>query len=529
MKLRTKYIIGISIASVLLIVILYGVLSIGFLGSGSDKLMNSMTSMHISESAAGYNKAAYDQYAQQNVPPSSTESETPFDSMYFENYGVNTFKDVSSDPLSTFALDVDTASYTIAKSYIMRGVLPPMDAIRPEEFVNYFDYDYKSYENKFAIYPGMIYSPFGDDKYLLRLGVKAPEPVNNKNLVVTFVVDVSGSMKIDNRSGLVKKTLKYLISNLDKDDVVSIVKYNTKSTVLIEHTSAVNTDELFAAIERLEPRGSTNVQAGLLSGYNLSQINFDPNAQNRVMLFSDGVANTGTISPDDLIKQLIPYKLEGITFTAVGFGLGNYNDVLMEQIANNVDGNYAYINDFSEVQRVFGDNLASTLFTVAKDAKIQVEFNPDYVKTYRLVGYENRALSDDDFKNDSVDAGELGSGHEATAIYELEMLNTNANSENILANVSLRYEDTLTGEIEEINQLVTGNYLTGAFSNTDNDMKLAVISARFAQILKHSQPPPQIETVDVLLSATKLVGEEEIEFKDVVSNAKRLIELAQTR
>jgi Ca-activated chloride channel homolog len=530
MKMKIGKIILISACSLLVLALFLSTLYFGVLSSKSGG-----RSLGLEDS---FSRPSY--IPTSSTPPSyksvnggsslqETETVSQFSNMNFNDYGTNVFIDADKDPLSTFALDVDTASYTIAKQYILRGELPPPDAIRPEEFVNYFDYGYVAPQEGFAIYSSYAVNQLKD---YVHIGIKAADAPETARVNLVLVVDVSGSMTIDNRSGLVKRSIEYLASQLDEQDNIAIVKYNTDATVVLNMTSATDEDALASAIEKLRPSGSTNVQAGLLAGYELALNHLDSSAQNRVILFSDGVANAGETGPQELIDQLTEYTEEGITFTALGFGLGNYNDVLMETIADDVDGNYAYINEFSETQRVLGDQLMATLYMVAKDAKVQVEFNPDYISSYRLVGYENRAIADDDFRNDSVDAGEIGAGHEVTAVYEVKYSSADIpkQGESLFATVRLRYIDVSSGEQKEILQYLRAKNRVYFDQQVGyDDARLAFLAAHFAQILKRSAPPPEIHDVARELDKLELVGEEELEFKEVVFNTKRLIEIAQGR
>jgi Ca-activated chloride channel family protein len=349
---------------------------------------------------------------------------TPVDN-FFQDYGVNPFEDALEDHLSTFALDVDTASYTVARKYIAEGNLPPADAVRVEEFVNYFDQGYSSPEElAFSVYADGAPSPFHrDGTYILRFGVQGYEVPDyaRKPASLTFVIDISGSMAQDQRLDLVKRSLELLVERLRPDDIVSIVAYGSDARVILVPTSGRDSHIILNAIYSLSPEGSTNAEAGLKLGYELAMQAFRPGATNRVILCSDGVANVGATGPDEILRKVHGYVDEGVTLTTVGFGMGNFNDVLMEQLADNGNGSYAYVDDIDEAKRLFVDNLTSTLEVIALDAKVQVDFNADVVARYRLIGYENRAVADQDFRNDRVDAGEIGAGLTATALYAVQL------------------------------------------------------------------------------------------------------------
>ncbi len=439
--------------------------------------------------------------------------------MFFKNYGTHVFVSPELRPYSTFALDVDAASYTIAKNYIMNGMLPPKDAIRAEEFVNYFDYDYSNSEKNIDIKADLAESPFDENNVYMRIAVKAKNPEFIKPKKLTLVIDVSGSMRSGNRLGLLKKSLTYLVNNLNDEDYLSIITYNQNAKVHMKTQKGSDKDHILSMIEQLKPSGSTNAEAGLTLGYAEADNIFDAEYVNRVILLSDGVANVGTTTADGILAQLTEYKEKGITLTSIGVGLGNYNDVLLEQIADKADGNYFYINELDEGIRVFDKQLDATMELVGKDVKMQVEFNPDSVAEYRLIGYENRGLIMADFENESADAGEMGAGHEATALYELKL----KNREGVICNVAVRYKNELESYEEKI---IVSSTIT-QFSEIPDNFKLAISASRFAQILKRTSPPPQISLVREIVEGLEYNDITFTDFKDVISNAEVLIEQQQ--
>ncbi|MBU0980776.1 MAG: von Willebrand factor type A domain-containing protein [Nanoarchaeota archaeon] len=447
---------------------------------------------------------------------SSMIAEGAGDAMYFQDYGTNAFVRTKDDRLSTFGLDVDTASYTVAKNFIMRGELPPPAAIRPEELINYFDYQYPDPMDKLGIYIEVAPSPFDEDIQMLRIGIKSRQDFRDKDAILTLVIDVSGSMNKENRLGLLKKSLRHLVEQLTSTDRVAIVKYNTQAVMVQDYTG--NKQLLLDAIDSLSAQGSTNAEAGLKLGYSQADKAFRADSINRVIMLSDGVANVGNTSADSILSQLITYKQKGITLTAIGVGMGNYNDVLLEQLADKGDGNYYYINEFDEAKRVFQEQLSGTLQVIARDAKVQVDFNPDVVKRYRLIGYANREIADDEFRTAS-DGGEIGAGHQVTAIYELELKGDAGN----LGKVYLRFTDPDTDAEREIySEIYPG---LGSFDAASDRFKMAVAVARFAQILKMSQPPPTIADVDRIVQSLEPLDDRETDFRDVIYNTKRLIEM----
>src|SRR5579859_229448 len=415
-----------------------------------------------------------------------TPEPTPGD-MYFQNYGVNPFVDASEDHLSTFALDVDTASYTLARNYIEQGRLPPPDAVRPEEFINYFKQDYNPPSDvAFGVYADGAPSYYNaDGTYLLRFGVQGysvPETERQPSNL-TFVIDVSGSMALTNRLELVKRSLELLVERLRPTDTVAIVVFGDNARVLLSPTQGNDTSSILNAIYSLQPEGSTNTEDGLRLGYSLANQIFRPDASNKVILCSDGVANVGATSPDAILQSIGGYARNGISLTTLGFGMGNFNDVLMEQLADKGNGNYAYIDSIEQAQKLFIDQLTSTLQVIAYDAKVQVDFNPDVVDRYRLIGYENRNVADQNFRNNAVGGGAMGAGHTSTAIYAVIL---KPDAQGRLATVQMRWADPQTREVREINGNFNTFDLAPAFEAASPRYQLAVTVAQFAALLRHS-------------------------------------------
>ena len=411
-----------------------------------------------------------------------------YDDVFFNDAGTNPFIDTEDDNFSTFGMDVDTASYTVMRRYLRDGYLPPSETIRVEEFVNALDYNYAPPTDKtFAIHLEGAPSKFGEGKrlQLLRIGIQGrliPD-ADRKDAILTFVIDVSGSMGRENRLGLVQQALTLLLEQLRPSDKVGIVVYGSNARVVLPHTSIVNREHILSAIRALAPEGATNAEAGLRMGYKLATQNANSDYINRVILCSDGVANVGQTGPNAILKEIRTYLKEGVTLTTVGFGMGNYNDTLMEQLANNGNGNYAYVDTLGEAKRIFVENLTGTLQIIAKDAKIQVEFNPETVSRFRLLGYENRRLAHEDFRNDTVDAGEVGAGHSVTALYEVKLHN---NAIGKLATVSIRHEDPETGHVTEVNESIATDALKGIFEEATPTFQLTASVAEFAEILRGS-------------------------------------------
>lgn len=400
---------------------------------------------------------------------------------------VNPFTRTSDDPLSTFALDVDTGSYTAMRNYVSAGQLPPADTVRVEEFVNYFKYGYPApQKDAFGVYVDSAPSPFGTvGTQIVRVGIQGRriESSQRKDAVLTFVIDVSGSMQEPNRLPLVKESLRLLVNELRQGDKVGIVVYGSEARVLLPHTGVEQRERIMEAMDSLQDEGSTNAEAGLRLGYEQASNVFGRDAINRVILCSDGVANVGATGPDDIRKAIRDYTAQGVQLTTVGFGMGDYNDSLMEQLADDGDGNYAYVDSLNEAKRVFVENLTGTLQVIAKETKAQVEFNPAVVKGYRLLGYENRAVADADFRNDKVDAGEIGAGHSVTALYEVEMLDQSSGP---ALTVRLRYADPKSGQVSEIAQPFDRESFGRDFAAASPQFQLAVAVAGFAEKLRNS-------------------------------------------
>ncbi len=421
-------------------------------------------------------------------------NDQPYDSMFFESAGVNPFVDTEDDHLSTFAMDVDTASYTVARRYITDGHLPPPEAIRVEEFINYFDLDYPGPaedEGAFAIYLEGAPAPFGPhNSHLLKVDLKGKEILaeERQDAALTFVVDVSGSMSREDRLGLVRRSLRLLVDELRPTDTVSLVVYGSTAQVILEPTSAENNQTILTAIDRLQSNGSTNAEEGLRLGYTMAARAYRPGAINRVILLSDGVANVGRTGPESILQVIRDQVAQGITLSTVGVGMGNYNDVLMEQLADNGNGNYAYVDTMDEARRIFVENLTGTLQVIAKDAKIQVDFNPEFVRSYRLLGYENRAVADNDFRNDQVDAGEVGAGHSVTALYEIKFHDTVqvANQTKPTLTVYIRYQDIESGQIVETAQPFAPSDFSATVNQTSSSFRLVAAIAEYAEILRGS-------------------------------------------
>lgn len=447
-----------------------------------------------------------------HLPPPTPAPRTgpgPIDGVTHEDPGTNPWTDPNRDDASTFALDVDTASYTIAQRYVEDGRAPDPASIRVEEWINAFDQGYPAPdEATFAIHTDGGPTPFTDeDEVLLRVGLQAREVAGRErqDASLTFVIDTSGSMARENRLETVKEALRILVRSLDRDDRVAIVTFGDVARVVLESTSARDEGLLIDAIDRLQPGGSTNLEAGLRLGYELARSSMTENGIDRIVLASDGVANVGLTDAEAILESIRRDAAAGIELVAVGVGMGNFNDALLEQLADDGDGFYAYVNTLDEAERLFREDLTATLETVALDARAQVTFNRDAVAAYRLVGYENRAISDRDFTNDQVDAGAIGAGHSVTALYVLR-LRPDAGRQAHLARVDLRWTDPDRGGAVELGRDVRMSDLARSFAATDPYLRFDAIVAATAEVLRGSELAGGRDLRDVIEVADQEAG-----------------------
>lgn len=436
-----------------------------------------------------------------------------FDREGYDHIIENPFMAVTDNPLSTFSIDVDAASYSNVRRILKSGRLPEEGAVRIEEMINYFSYDYAQPTGKdpFAVHTEIAVCPWNKEHQLALVGLQGKKidasalPPSN----LTFLIDVSGSMAVDNKLPLVKSSLKLLVDQLRPQDNVSIVVYAGNAGLVLPPTEGDRKMAIKEAIDRLESGGSTAGGAGIKLAYEVAKKNYNKAGNNRVILCTDGDFNVG-LSSDDALETLIEEERKsGVYLTVLGYGMGNYQDAKMQKLADKGNGNHAYIDDISEAKKVFINEFGGTLFTIAKDVKLQIEFNPAKVKGYRLIGYENRMLAKEDFNNDKKDAGEMGSGHTVTAIYEL--IPPGAAIPNAVAVDSLRYQvplmavsttqrDLFSGELmhiklrykqpdSEVSTLlshpVSGKPL--AIEKTSANFRFATAVASFGMLLRNSQ------------------------------------------
>jgi len=350
----------------------------------------------------------------------------PTDREQYAHQEENPVKRAAEQPVSTFSIDVDTGAYTNVRRFLNYGRLPPYNAVRIEEMINYFDYDYPlpdSRQPPFRVSTELAPTPWNPKTRLLAIGIKGYDVPKTRlppaNLV--FLIDVSGSMDAPDKLGLLKPALKLLVRQLRPEDKVSIAVYAGAAGLVLEPTSGSQKAQIEAALDRLSAGGSTNGGAGIQLAYNLARDGFVKGGVNRVILATDGDFNVGTVDFETLKNLVETQRKSGVALTTLGFGTGNYNDRLMEQLADAGNGNYAYIDTLQEANKTLVEQMSATLLTIAKDVKIQIEFNPAQVEEYRLIGYENRVLRREDFSNDAVDAGDIGAGHTVTALYEIAL------------------------------------------------------------------------------------------------------------
>ncbi|MDP6934087.1 MAG: von Willebrand factor type A domain-containing protein [Myxococcota bacterium] len=417
---------------------------------------------------------------------------------HYTDYGVNRHVDPTKDPLSTFSIDVDTASFALSRNKLESGALPDWRAVRVEEFINYGTYDYVSpTDDPFSVDMELMPSPFQPGHHLLRVGVQG-ETVDRDTrdpIHLTFLVDVSGSMSRPEKLGLAKTSLHKLVKNLREDDTVALCTYAGRVARILEPTTVGDAQRIHTAIDQLSAGGSTAMSSGIDLAYDMAWKAFQTGHENRVIVLSDGDANVGRTSWQDMLTQIKSYADKGVTLTTVGFGQGNYKDTTMEQLANKGDGTNFYIDGERQAQRVFVDQIGGTLVTIARDVKIQVEFDPDSVTSYRLVGYENRDIADKDFRNDRVDAGEVGAGHSVTALYDLVLASSPVES---LATVRLRYEQP--GPDSEATEKAWGLARSAFQDSSDDaskDTRIAYARATFAEILRNSPHVAEVSLEDL--------------------------------
>lgn len=450
---------------------------------------------------------------------------------------VNPWTDPRKDNLSTFAIDVDTASYTYSRRMLReQGVWPSPNSVRVEEFVNFFDYNYEGpKEAPFKLHVDGAVSPFNKEHHILRVGIqgKRMKPAERKSMHLTFLIDTSCSMTGGDRIGLVKASLNILVGEMRDGDTVAIATYAGGTRKVLEPTDASKQSVIRSAINSLGTGGGTAMSSGMILAYEMASKSFVKGHENRVIVLSDGDANIGRTSFTEILATIEKYVKQGITMTTVGFGTGNYRDNRMEQLANKGNGNYYYVDNEDQARRVFRDKFISTMLTIAKDVKIQVEFDPDYINSYRLIGYENRDIADKDFRNDKVDAGELGSGHNVTALYEVKMNKdkvmplVQSKSTKPLITVRLRFKaphSEADAKASEVVFPVPGINLYRDINASSWQTQWATAVMGFAEILRRSPLAEgwTLEQVEQLATKAKQSDDYHKEFLELLGIAKKL-------
>ena len=452
---------------------------------------------------------------------------TPYAGEGYADYGINPFVATSEDHLSTFAVDVDTASYTNTRRKLREGYLPPEQAVRVEEFVNYFSYDYRppADGSPFSVHFEAAPSPWHSGYHILEVGVqgKKVKATERKPVHLTFLVDTSGSMRSDDKLGLVKQSLIMLTNELEDGDTVAIATYAGSTRVVLPPTPVSQNGRIVASLERLMAGGSTAMSSGIDNAYNLASQTYRPGHVNRVIVCSDGDANVGPTSHSVISQQIKGFAKKGITLTTLGFGNGNYQDTMMERLANDGDGNYFYIDSRKEAKRVLVDELTSTMEVIAKDVKIQVDFDSEQVLAYRLVGYENRDIADRDFRNDAVDAGEIGAGHQVTALYEVQLADDAAEGW-----ATVRVRNKAPGPdspaVERSFGLSSRDQKKGV-AQTSDSFRIALASATFADVLRGGADWEGVslqQVMDLARSAQRAEYESDAELIELIGIAARL-------
>lgn len=455
-------------------------------------------------------------YAYENQSPDAYNEK-------YKDYEENPFIKVSEEPVSTFSIDADGASYSNMRRYLHLGQLPPKASVRIEEYINYFTFDYPepAQGENVSLHSEISTCPWNTEHHLLRIGLKGksiPEselPASN----YVFLIDVSGSMDSPDKLGILKTGFSQMTEELKSDDKIAIVVYAGQAGVLLESTSGDQKNKIKNAIKQLNANGSTAGYSGLSTAYEIAQQNFIPNGNNRIILGTDGDFNVGPSSTEELIELIEQKRKSGIYLTVLGVGGGNLNDYMMEQVANKGNGNYEYIDNAKQIQKIFVHEK-SKFYAVANDCKNQVTFNPQMVDSYRLIGYENRSLNKEDFSDDDVDAGEIGASQTITAMYELVLKNTDASEE--YANFDFRYKFPSNTESRMLNHKI--QLVPKAINNASENMRFAASVTGLGLLLKESEYKGTLtkqQIVDLASGASTFdPNDYRKEFVDLVGNIK---------
>ena len=473
-------------------------------------------------------------------PPQQRNAET------YKEIKENSFVAVAQQPVTTFSADVDRAAYANVRRIIGYGQIPPKDAVRIEEMVNYFDYDYPAPEegsvNPLRVSPELAPAPWNPNHLLLRIGLQAKKidlakaPPSN----IVFLIDVSGSMDEENKLPLLKSSFKMLLGQLKPDDKIAIVTYANGTKVALPSTSVKDKEKIIKVLDNLYASGGTSGGRGIQLAYEQAQKSFIKNGNNRIILATDGDFNIGINNTTDLEKFIEKQRESGIYMSVLGFGMGNYRDDMAETIADKGNGNYAYIDNITEAKKMLVNELSGTLFAVAKDVKLQLEFNPKYVKEYKLIGYENRMLANEDFTNDKKDAGEIGAGHTVTALYELvpsdgkvaqslryqsQELNEKGKG-NELGFLKIRYKDPKVKDAKSVEITEPLVFNKKALKETSTDYRFAASVAEFGILLRDNSNKANATYDQVIELAEGAIGKDpegyRKEFVRLVKSVKML-------
>ncbi len=459
--------------------------------------------------AAGAPAGSYGRGAPPAAPRTQVADRTGGES--YKDYGTHAWVDTAKDHLSTFAADVDTASYTIARRKLTEGTLPPAAAVRVEEFVNYFKYGYPAADDgrPFAVHMDAAPSPFNRGRHILRVGVstKARSPSQRKPAHLVFLVDVSGSMQSPDKLELARRSLRILVDNLEDGDTVALVTYAGSTQVVLPATGLDQKHKILSALDDLTAGGSTAMASGIDLAYQEAMKGLSPGAESRVIILSDGDANVGRTSHQEILDTIAGKVKEGVTLSTIGFGMGNYKDETMEQLANKGNGNNFYIDGLSQAKRVFAEQLGSTLEVVAQDVKLQIDFDPKAVARYRLIGYENRDIADDSFRDDKVDAGEIGAGHQVTALFEVE-LQPSSDKALPMATVNVRHKAPKGTAAEEASYRFQAGNHAATFEGASADLRFAFAAAAFADVLRGGEEAEGWNLADIEKMAAAAAGDD---------------------
>lgn len=469
------------------------------------------------------------------APPPAPSYAAATNTEDYRHYGTNPVVDPATDRFSTFAIDVDTASYALSRRMLLENELPPDAAVRVEEFVNSFDYGYPapSGSEPFAVHLAAAPSPFDAGHHVLRVALQAKrvETKDRAPAHLVYLVDTSGSMQSPDKLELVKKSLRFLTDSLKPGDTVALCTYAGHVREVLGPTGIDKKDAILKAIDDLSANGSTAMSSGIQLAYDLASRTLVKGHTSRVIVLSDGDANVGPMSHEEILKTIEGYKKKGIYLSTIGFGRGNYKDTMMEQLADKGDGNYSYVDDERQAKKVFVEQANGLIDVVARDVKVQVELDPSVVKSYRLIGYENRDVADKDFRNDKVDGGEVGAGHSVTALYDVVL---KPGAKGSLATVRVRHKSpTPSGagadEARELTVKMEPSALYSSFDEAPESLRFASAVARFAEVLRKSPHAKSAELVSVeaLARSTKGTSPERSELVSLVRRAAELSGVAQ--